>query len=81
MDEQTIDFNVVSPILGHQINKGVNIVQAARDIFKRVRTQGMQCAVKGDFIQFDTVEELQSKLEIVAKDGFNICVFDELIGG
>jgi len=81
MEEQKIDFNVVSPILGHQENKGVTIVEAARDIFKRVRNEGMQCAVKGEFIQFSTIKELQQKLEMAAKSGFNICVFDELIGG
>jgi hypothetical protein len=41
----------------------------------------MQCAVKGEFIEFDTVEELSDKLEDAVGSGYSIRVFDTVIGG
>jgi len=79
--ETTIDYGVVTRFNGHQINKGVKIVDAAKDIFSRVKEKAMQCAVKGEFIVFDTVEDLQKKLEHAAKSGFRVAVYDQNIGG
>ena len=81
MNEQKIDYDVVSEIAGHQPNRQVLVMEAAEDIFGRVKEKGMQCAVKGEFIQFKTVDELQQKLSQAAKEGFSIRVFDENIGG
>lgn len=81
VEKQVIDYDVVSPIAGHQPNKGVELVQAAKDIFSKVKEKAMQCAVKGEFIQFASVEELQDKLARAAQAGFSIRVFDEDIGG
>ena len=55
---KTIDYDVVSEFAGHQPNKGVELVQAAKDIFSKVKEKSMQCAVKGEFIQFEKIEEL-----------------------
>jgi len=80
-EEIKVDYDVVSEIAGHQPNRGVELVTAAEDIFSKVKEKGMQCAVKGEFIEFKTVDELQSKLESAAVDGFSIRCFDEVIGG
>jgi len=79
--EVKIDYDVVSEIAGHQPNRGVQLVEAARDIFHKVKEKAMQVAVKGEFITFNTIEELQSRLTTAAKDGFSIRVYDENIGG
>lgn len=81
VDKNFIDYDVVSEIAGHQSNKGVKIVEAAEDIFSKVKNKSMQLAIKGEFIQFKTVEELQDKLSATAGQGFSIRVFDEIIGG
>lgn len=81
MSDVTVNYDVVSEIAGHQPNRGVVVVEAARDIFSKVKERAMQVAIKGQFIQFDTVDELQNKLEIASHDGFSIKVFDEDIGG
>ncbi len=79
--EQTIDYEVVSEFAGHQPNKGVKLVDAAKDIFSKVKEKAMQCAVKGEFIQFETINELQEKLLNAAKNGFSIRCYDENVGG
>lgn len=76
-----IDYDVVSEFAGHQSNKGVKLVEAAKDIFSKVKEKAMQVAVKGDFIQFTTVDELATELEKAVKEGYSIRVFDEIIGG
>lgn len=76
-----VDYDVVSEFAGHQPNKGVEIVEAAKDIFAKVKEKAMQCAIKGEFIEFETIEELQTRLGNAAKDGFSIRVYDENIGG
>ena len=76
-----IDYDVVSEFAGHQANKGVKLVEAAKDIFSKVKEKAMQVAVKGEFLQFETIDELSEKLEKAVKDGFSIRVFDELVGG
>ncbi len=81
MSKQVVDYDVVSEIAGHQPNKGVELVNAAKDIFTKVKEKAMQCAVKGEFIEFDTVEELQDRLLEAAEKGFSIRVYDEVIGG
>ena len=81
MEEIKIDYDVVSEIAGHQPNRGVVLVEAAKDIFTRVKEKAMQCAIKGEFINFDNIGELQSKLSVAAKEGFSIRCFDEDIGG
>ena len=76
-----IDYDVVSEFAGHQSNRGIKIVDAAIDIFAKVKEKAMQVAVKGEFIQFETVEELAEKLEVAANEKYSIRVFDEIIGG
>ena len=78
---EKIDYDVVSEIAGHQPNKGVVLVEAAKDIFTKVKEKAMQCAVSGEFIQFDTIDELQHKLSAAADKGFSIRAYDENIGG
>jgi len=78
---QTVDYDVVSEIAGHQPNRGVELVQATKDIFTKVKEKAMQCAVKGEFIEFETIDELQEKLAYAADKGFSIRVYDEVIGG
>ena len=78
---ETIDYDVVSEIAGHQPNKGVKLVEAAKDIFTKVKEKAMQCAVDGKFINFNTVDELQNKLSEAAGTGFSIRIYDESIGG
>lgn len=81
MADETIDYDVVSEFAGHTKNRGVSVVEAARDIFSKVKEKAMQAAVNGVFISFNTVDDLQEKLSNAAKSGFTIRVFDELIGG
>ena len=73
--------DVVSEIAGHTANKQVELVAASEDIFGKCKTKAMQCAVKGEFIEFDTIEELQEKLFNATEEGFSIRVYDENIGG
>ncbi len=80
-EQPTIDYDVVSEIAGHQPNKGVEAVTAAKDIFSKCKEKAMQCAVKGEFIEFGTVAELQTRLVHAARSGFSIRVYDEVIGG
>jgi hypothetical protein len=76
-----VDYDCVSEFAGHQSNRGVEIVDAANDIFGKVKNKAMQMAVKGEFIEFETIVELQDKLAEAAKEGFSIRIYDELIGG
>ena len=80
-EEMKIDYDVVSEIAGHQPNRQVPMVEAVKDIFKKVKEKAMQCAVKGEFIQFNTVDELESKLKIACINGYSIRIFDEVLGG
>jgi hypothetical protein len=41
----------------------------------------MELAIKGEFITFHTVDELQEKLSSAVQSGFNISVYDEVVGG
>jgi hypothetical protein len=79
--EMKVDYNVVSEFAGHKENRGVNIVKAAEDIFKCVKEKAMELAIKGEFITFQSIEELQKKLEGAVQSGFNISVYDEVVGG
>jgi len=79
--EQTVSYGINSEMAGHKIVEGVTVVQAADDIFPRVKEQAMELAVNGEFIQFENIVELQNKLASAAKSGFNIHVYDEIIGG
>ena len=81
MSDTKVDYDVVSEIAGHQPNKGVELVKAAEDIFKKVKEKAMQCAIKGEFISFGTINELQAKLKTAAKEGFSIRVYDQVVGG
>jgi hypothetical protein len=78
---KTINYDVVSEIAGHQSNKGVEVVTAAEDIFGKVKNKGMQCAVKGEFKEFDSVEELTGILTEAGDAEYSIRVFDVNIGG
>jgi len=79
--EMKCDYDVVSEIAGHQPNRQVELVEAAKDIFAKVKEKAMQCAVKGEFIQFDTVQELEDKLQVAVVKGYSIRCYDENIGG
>jgi len=79
--ELKVDYDVVSEMAGHQPNKSVVLADAARDIFAKVKEKAMQCAVKGEFITFDTVNELQQKLSVAAVEGYSVKIYDENIGG
>jgi len=79
--EVLVDYDVVSEIAGHQPNRGVALVEAAKDIFSKVKEKAMECAVKGEFIQFDTVAELQDKLKIAVQSKYSIRCYDHVIGG
>ena len=81
MSEQTIDYDVVSEFQGHQKLRGIQIVDAAKDLFGKAKEKAMQVAVKGEFIEFGSIEELQTKLEVAAQNGFSIRCYDEVIGG
>lgn len=83
MDENnvTIDYDVVTEFSGHQPNKGVKLKEAAKDIFNRVKEKAQQVAVKGEFISFSTIDELEEKLERAVGSGYRITVFDENVGG
>jgi len=80
-EEVKVDYDVVSEIAGHQPNKQVCLVEAAKDIFEKVKNKAMQCAVKGEFIQFTDVEELKGKLTNAVRSGYSIKVYDEVVGG
>ena len=79
--EVLVDYDVVSDIAGHQPNKQVPLLEAAKDIFSKVKEKAMQCAVKGNFVSFNSVNELQNILENAVKSGFSIRCYDENIGG
>ena len=48
--EIEINYDVVSPIAGHQPNRGVKLVEAAKDIFAKVKEKAMQCAVRANLL-------------------------------
>lgn len=76
-----VDYNVVSETAGHQKNIGVELKEAATDIFNKVKEKSMQCAFNGDFIQFASITELEEKLNSAVQKGYNITIYDENIGG
>jgi hypothetical protein len=59
----------------------VEICRATEDIFGKVKSKGMECAVDGKFIEFDTVEELNGKLTQAAESALSVRLFDVNIGG
>ena len=79
--ECLVDYDVVSEFAGHQKNRQVAVIEAAEDIFKRVKEKAMQCAVKGEFIEFNTIAQLKEKLKNAVSGGYSIRVFDENVGG
>jgi len=80
-NEVLINYSINSEIAGDKRNVGVPLIEAAKDIFKHVKEKAMQCAIKGEFIQFSCIEELQQKLSIAAQRGFTIHCYDEDLGG
>lgn len=76
-----VNYSINSEIAGDKRNTNVPILEAARDIFKHVKEKAMQCAIKGEFIQFDNVDELKEKLSFAVKSGFTIHCYDEDLGG
>ena len=76
-----VDYDVVSQFAGHQKNRQVAVVEAAQDIFTKVKNNAMQCACNGSFITFDNVDELVSKLSSAVQEGVSIRIYDENIGG
>ena len=79
--EPFVDYDVVSEFAGHQKNSQVDLIAAAEDIFGKVKEKAMQCAVKGEFVEFKTITQLKDKLRAAVKDGYSIRIFDENIGG
>ena len=80
-EETKVSYGINSEMAGHKMVEGVTVVEAAKDIFPRVKEQAMELAINGEFIQFETVTELQNKLSNAAGNGFNIHCYDEIIGG
>lgn len=80
-EKNKISYEIVSETHGHLKKENIEIVSAAEDIFKHVKNKAMQASVKGEFIEFDTVDELASRLEDAAVNNFVIRVYDSLIGG
>jgi len=76
-----VTYRVVSEFAGDKLVEKKPILEAAKEIFGLVKEKAMQCAVKGTFITFNTVEELTTKLEDAAIGGLRIKVFDEVFGG
>jgi hypothetical protein len=76
-----VDYTIVHQYAGDMRKKGVELVAAANDIFSNVKEKAMQCSIKGQFIVFETVDELADKLQAAVSSGFRIAVYDELIGG
>ena len=85
MSEQTtdhlVDYCVVTEMAGHQKNSGVSLVDATKDIFKRVKQQAQQVAVNGAFKSFETMEELANILMGAMTSRHSVRVFDEDFGG
>jgi len=82
MTEQImVSYGINSEIAGDKRNKDIPLIEAAKDIFAHVKEKGMQCAIKGDFIEFDSIEELKTKLVNAVEKGFSIHCYDENLGG
>ena len=79
--EVLISYSINSEVAGDKRNVNVPLIEAAKDIFKHVKEKAMQCAIKGEFIQFSSIKELQEKLSMAAQRGFAIHCYDEDIGG
>lgn len=79
--EVLVNYSVNSEIAGDKRNTNVPLIEAAKDIFKNVKEKAMQCAIKGEFIQFSSINELQEKLSMAAQRGFTIHCYDEDLGG
>lgn len=80
-DEMPINYDVASEFAGHKANKGVKLGEAVKDIFRLVKEKSMQVAVKGVFIQFDTIDQLRDRIASASLQGLSIRVHDENIGG
>lgn len=80
-NEILVDYDVVHETAGHKKNRQVPMKMAAKDMYDLVKTKAMQVAVNSVFITFDKIEELETKLADAMKDGFNIRVHDENLGG
>lgn len=78
---KTIDYDVVSEIAGHQPNRGVEITKAVEDIYGKCKNKAMQCAINGEFVEFDTMTELQDKLIQACDMALSVRCFDQNIGG
>lgn len=79
--EILVDYGVVTELSGHQPNTGVKLVEAAKDIFSRVKEKAMQLSVKGEFLEFNKVDELIEILKSAVVSGFRIMIYDENYGG
>ena len=79
--EVVVNYSINSEVAGDKRNTNVPLIEAAKDIFKHVKEKAMQCAIKGEFIQFSTINELQEKLSMAAQRGFTIHCYDEDLGG
>lgn len=79
--EEKVSYDCVSEFAGHQTFRDVEVVEAAKDIFAKVKEKSMECAVNGEYIAFQTIEELSGKLKDAAVKGVSIRIVDQNIAG
>jgi len=78
--EQKAEYTVVSDVAGHK-TVTETVPTAAENIFKLVTKKAMECAINGEFMRFNTVDQLQTQLQQAVNTGYSINVYDENIGG
>ena len=76
-----VTYDVAHRIAGHRKNKDVKLVEAVKDIFSLVKEKSMQVAIKGVFVQFETIQELTTRIKVAAIEGVSVRVHDENVGG
>ena len=79
--EELIDYDVVTEMSGHQKNRGVDLVEATRDIFARVKNHAQQVAVNGVFKTFETLDQLEMILRDASRGKFSVRIHDEDFAG
>lgn len=76
-----VTYDVADRIAGHRKNKDVKLVDTVKNIFHLVKEKSMQVAIKGVFVQFETIKELTDRIRSAAIEGVSIRVHDENVGG
>ena len=82
MEQQVVEsvkvsYDVITELAGHQSNQNVDLVTAAKDIFRHVKEKAMQVAVNGAFKTFQTMDELQDILTDATHSKYSIRLYDE----